>query len=63
MEHDEWTDLGPTEDQDDITGLAQQLHDSTEYGDLDMADCVLIAEKMIGEGMTTVADWTHRPPK
>lgn len=50
-------------DQDDITGLAEQLQEQPAFAHLPLAECVVIVEKMIGEGITTVGDWPHRRPK
>ena len=57
------TDEGhPKQGQDDITALAEALQDRPEFADTPLDECVVIAEKMIGEGWTTADDWPHRSP-
>lgn len=57
------TDEGhPNQGQDDITVLAEALQEQPEFADMSLDECVVIAEKMIGEGWTTADDWPHRSP-
>lgn len=56
------TDEGHTKaGQDDIPALAAAIQERAEFADLPLDQCRVIAEKMIGEGMSTTDDWPHRP--